>query len=246
MIGTTPVSGKMQRSWMTGMQFLSVLSTARRTGSTNAVIEDPLFQPALVERSMLAFDMNFSNFPEATRTYQTGTDKQIDDPAGNDKGIPGFKLEKIPGTNLNYLEWLSGTTVMDVWNNNYGGDPANRVQYLPSLFEQLCRQAYLRTAFETGMKLAEPDKGMWLLKVKDFDAWVKMFDGEGTEKRATEGFTDAVLARGVDDPNLVHIVFDVTDMTKAKAAIASPEKKKLMMDAGVEGTPKVEFFNSAD
>jgi hypothetical protein len=89
----------------------------------------------------------------------------------------------------------------------------------------------------------------WVLvthKVKDFDAWVKVFDTEGTAKRAEEGLYDVVLARGIDDPNLVHLVFDIKDMAKAKASILSEEKKKLMMSAGVEGTPKIEFYSTAD
>jgi len=89
----------------------------------------------------------------------------------------------------------------------------------------------------------------WVLithKVKDFDAWLKVFDNEGTANRAGQGLIDVLLARGIDDPNLVHIVFDIKDMAKGKAAVFSEEKKKLMMDAGVEGKPKIEFFTTAD
>lgn len=83
-------------------------------------------------------------------------------------------------------------------------------------------------------------------KVKDFDAWVKVYDGEGKEKRASQGMVDVLLARGIDDPNLVHIVFDVTDRAKAKAAIFSDEKKKLMMSAGVMGVPTIKFYTTAE
>lgn len=62
-------------------------------------------------------------------------------------------------------------------------------------------------------------------KVKDFDAWVKVFDAEGPATRAANGMNDLVLGRGVDDPNLVHIVFDVTNMAKAKARLADPALK---------------------
>jgi hypothetical protein len=80
-------------------------------------------------------------------------------------------------------------------------------------------------------------------KVKDFDAWLKVFDGEGTAKRATQGLVDVLLARGIEDPNIVHMVFDITDMAKAKAAVTSEEKNKLRMKAGMIGTPKIEFIN---
>jgi hypothetical protein len=89
----------------------------------------------------------------------------------------------------------------------------------------------------------------WVLithKVKDFDAWLKVYDGEGTATRATYGLVDVVLARGIDDPNLVHIVFDINDMAKAKNRINDPALKKLMMDGGVEGAPKIEFYSMAE
>ena len=81
-------------------------------------------------------------------------------------------------------------------------------------------------------------------KVKDFDAWLKVYDGEGPAKRASEGMVDIALARGIDDPNMVHIAFAVTDMAKAKAAIFSDDKKKLMMSAGVIGKPDIRFYNN--
>ena len=78
--------------------------------------------------------------------------------------------------------------------------------------------------------------------VKDFDAWLKVHDAEGKTTRAAEGLVDKSLGRNVDDPNMVRVSFTVTDMAKAKSAIASEAKKKSMMSAGVEGMPKIEFF----
>lgn len=83
-------------------------------------------------------------------------------------------------------------------------------------------------------------------KVKDFDAWVKVFDDEGAAKRASQGMVDALLARGVDDPNLVQIVFDISDMAKAKAALSSDDKKKLMASAGVTGVPVIQFYTDTE
>lgn len=83
-------------------------------------------------------------------------------------------------------------------------------------------------------------------KVKDFDAWLKVFDGEGSAARKDQGLIDVALARGVEDPNQVQLVFDVKDMAKAKAAITSEEKKKLMMSAGVEGKPTITFYTTAE
>jgi hypothetical protein len=81
-------------------------------------------------------------------------------------------------------------------------------------------------------------------KVKDFNVWLKAFDAEGPAKRASEGFTDIALSRGIDDTTMVHLAFAITDMAKAKAAIMSDDKKKLMMSAGVIGKPDIRFYNN--
>ncbi len=91
---------------------------------------------------------------------------------------------------------------------------------------------------------ATPDRVIITHRVKDFDAWLKVYDEEGTAARAGDGFVDRALARGVDDPNLVLISFVVTDMAKGKAAIASEAKKQLMMSAGVEGPPQINFYTA--
>lgn len=95
----------------------------------------------------------------------------------------------------------------------------------------------------------EANEKQWILvthKVKDFDAWLKVFDAEGSTSRASQGLIDVVLAQGLEDPNLVHLVFDTKDMAKAKASILSEEKKKLMQSAGVEGVPKIEYYTTAE
>lgn len=78
-------------------------------------------------------------------------------------------------------------------------------------------------------------------KVKDFDAWLKVFDTEGPATRANDGLVDGVLARGIDDPNLVYLVFKITDLSKAKAALDKPARQKIMQEAGVIGKPEVYF-----
>ena len=95
-------------------------------------------------------------------------------------------------------------------------------------------------------KIDTKDRIMVTHKVKDFDTWLKAYDGEGKPTRASEGMVDRVLARDIDDPNIVHLVFAVTDMAKAKAAIGSEAKKNLMTSAGVEGRPTIEYYQIAD
>ena len=81
--------------------------------------------------------------------------------------------------------------------------------------------------------------------MKDFNTWLKGFDAAGSEGRAAHGLGDLALARGVDDPNLVDIVFEVTNKTKAKVRLANPALKKMMMEAGVEGVPTITFYTDS-
>ena len=91
-------------------------------------------------------------------------------------------------------------------------------------------------------QIDQKDRLMVTHRVKDFDSWLKVYDAEGTTKRMEEGLIDRGLARSTDDANMVTIVFAITDMKKAKENITSEAKKKLMMDAGVEGAPQMFFY----
>lgn len=82
-------------------------------------------------------------------------------------------------------------------------------------------------------------------KVKNFDAWLKGYDAEGSATRAANGMNDVALGRGIDDSTLVHIVFEVNDLAKVKARLADPALKKIMMDAGVVGMPSITFYKDA-
>jgi hypothetical protein len=57
---------------------------------------------------------------------------------------------------------------------------------------------------------------------------------------------DRGLGRSIDDPNMVYIIFAITDMAKAKARVGSPELKKLMKDAGVDGPPQIVYYKLVD
>jgi hypothetical protein len=83
-------------------------------------------------------------------------------------------------------------------------------------------------------------------KVKDFDAWLAVYDREGPSTRASHGIKDRGLGRGIDDPNLVSLVFDVTDIDKARARAGSEELKALMSEAGVEGEPTMYWYTVVD
>lgn len=122
----------------------------------------------------------------------------------------------------------------------------------------------LKEAMDKGGVISKPEMKYWKIvrfnpenqkandtrlevvhKVKDFDTWLKGYDAEGPATRAANGMNDLAIGRGIDDSNLVHLVFQVTDITKAKARLADPALKKIMMDAGVEGAPSVHFYQDA-
>ena len=82
------------------------------------------------------------------------------------------------------------------------------------------------------------------IKIKDFDIWVKAYDAEGKAVRETEGTLDMALAKDLNDPNKLTVVFAIKDMDKFKAAMASDGKKKIMADGGVIGPPRMTFFQN--
>jgi hypothetical protein len=79
-------------------------------------------------------------------------------------------------------------------------------------------------------------------KVKDFDAWFKVYSAEGRTARAGYGLVERGMGRDLDDPNLIYIVFAVTDKEKANARMASEELKTMMTEAGVEGPPSIVYY----
>jgi hypothetical protein len=106
--------------------------------------------------------------------------------------------------------------------------------------------SYIDVIRNDDSKIAQNERVMVVHHVKDFDAWLKVYDGEGKAARAANGLVDRGLGRGTDDPNMVYIVFAITDMAKAKARVGSPELKKIMTDAGVAGPPQIIYYKMVD
>lgn len=78
--------------------------------------------------------------------------------------------------------------------------------------------------------------------VKDYDAWLKVYDEKGKAIREKHGLIDRGLARGVEDPNMVYIMFAVSDLRKARARLASSELRKILRNAGVDGRMNVKYY----
>ncbi len=83
-------------------------------------------------------------------------------------------------------------------------------------------------------------------KVKDFDAWLKVYDAEGAATRLANGLIDRSLSRNIEDPNMIYITFAVSDMAKAKARLDDPALKKIMTDGGVISKPVIDFYTSVE
>jgi hypothetical protein len=102
---------------------------------------------------------------------------------------------------------------------------------------QMVNVVWIDTTTQTGsmrMKVSH--------KVKDFDAWKKVYDSD-KPARMNAGLSDRALSRDINDPNMVVLVFAVSDLAKAKAFGASKELKDKMKEGGVEGAPNVIFYN---
>ena len=84
------------------------------------------------------------------------------------------------------------------------------------------------------------------IKIKDFDAWLKVYDAEGKEIRLANGLIDRAIAQSIDDPNMIYVTFAVSDMTKVKTYMKAPELKKLMTEAGVISKPVFEYYTSVE
>lgn len=83
-------------------------------------------------------------------------------------------------------------------------------------------------------------------KVKDFDAWLKVYDTEGTETRTSNGLIERAISRNIDDPNMIYVTFAVSDIAKAKARLKDPALKKIMTEAGVISEPIFDFYTNVD
>ena len=79
-----------------------------------------------------------------------------------------------------------------------------------------------------------------LHEVKDFTVWKKAYDADAP-RRTTAGLTEIHLLREQDNPNLLALMFGVSDVGRAKALATSPDLAATMKAAGVIGTPRVKL-----
>jgi quinol monooxygenase YgiN len=83
-----------------------------------------------------------------------------------------------------------------------------------------------------------------LHRVKDYRAWRQVYDDFAAFQKAG-GVTAESVYQAKDDPNNVLVLHSFDSMAAAEAFVASPELREAMQKAGVEGMPRIEFFEEA-
>jgi hypothetical protein len=83
-----------------------------------------------------------------------------------------------------------------------------------------------------------------LHRVKDYAAWRAVYDSVGPLQRAG-GVTAESVYQSKDEPNSVLILHTFATMAEAEAFVAQPELRAAMEKGGVEGMPRIEFFEEA-
>jgi hypothetical protein len=79
-------------------------------------------------------------------------------------------------------------------------------------------------------------------KVKDYDFWKGVFDGD-KQDRMNAGITDRAISEYLGDPHMVSMVMAIADMKKAGDFMQRKELKHRMDSAGVIGAPDVFFYH---
>lgn len=80
-------------------------------------------------------------------------------------------------------------------------------------------------------------------KVADYAKWKPGYEAHDSARLAN-GLHSYVIARGVEDSNLVLVAMRMDDVEKAKAMAADPSLKEVMKKAGVVGPPEIDYIHS--
>jgi hypothetical protein len=80
-------------------------------------------------------------------------------------------------------------------------------------------------------------------QVANYAKWKSGYEAHDSARLAN-GLHSYIIARGVEDSNMVLIAMKMDDPDKAKAMAASPDMKAVMKKAGVIGTPTIDFVEN--
>ena len=81
-------------------------------------------------------------------------------------------------------------------------------------------------------------------KVKDFKKWKAAYDAHGAAREGA-GLEERCLLRNTKGRNDVFILFQASDLTRAKAFCASADLRAAMKKAGVTGKPELSILADA-
>ena len=81
-------------------------------------------------------------------------------------------------------------------------------------------------------------------RVRDYDAWRKVYKEVAPMQKAG-GVTKESVYQAKGDPRNVLVLHSFATMTEAEKFAASPDLRSAMGRAGVEGAPRIEFFEEA-
>jgi hypothetical protein len=173
-VSMTATSQQLQRQWMAGLGFQSLLKVAQPNPAANiALLGDPFFQPAAFTSALNSTGIAIADYSALLNAYNTSlhdVNRVIMDglPVAEDR-----PLELIAAKAWNYIEWLAQAKMMEIWSADFSGAPAGNGAVDSSadvsVFAVLARQAVLRAYLEAGIQTIETDAGLHLLKIKDFE-----------------------------------------------------------------------------
>ena len=79
-------------------------------------------------------------------------------------------------------------------------------------------------------------------KVAEFEKWKQAYEDHRATRQAA-GIKDLHLWRNAEDPNEVIVLFEASNVAKAKDFAGSPDLKEKMQAAGVQGMPDIVFLS---
>lgn len=86
-------------------------------------------------------------------------------------------------------------------------------------------------------------------KVEDYAKWKAGFDDDGDVRKAG-GSTGAQVFRDADDPSVISVLLEMTDMESVQTMmqrLQTPEMQEIMREAGVVGEPEAVYvFGSVE
>ena len=79
-------------------------------------------------------------------------------------------------------------------------------------------------------------------KVADYEKWKPEYEDHRSAREAA-GIKDLYLWRNMEDPSDVILLFEASDIGKAKEFAGSSDLKEKMQAAGVQGPPDIVFLS---